>query len=195
MTHRTHRIAVSSLSVGLVLLALTPAASASLAGYWPFDGDALDASGTGNNGTLHGDAGFSATVPAAIGGGMSLAVDGDGDYVNIPADASLNSNVFTLAYWANQNGATQMTGSFERLTSRGGDTFETAVSGDGSVIRYDGAWVNTGYDLPGSGWAHLAWVSDGSNLSLYVDGALAHSTASSVSPSGLLRFGARHNNI
>ncbi len=194
MTRRLIGSAVSmAVALGFSLMMCAPASGA-LVGYWPLDGNASDASGSGNNGTLNGGASFSANVPAAIAGGTSLSVDGDGDFVNVPADGSLNGGLFTLTYWANQDGAVQ-NGNFERLTSRGGDTFETAVSGDGSVSRFDGAWVNTGHDLPGTGWQHIAWVGDGANLTLFVNGVQQHQTASGVNPSGLMNIGARHSGI
>lgn len=186
----TQFILVAAALTAVAMLCARPA-QAALVGYWPFDGNAQDASGTGNHGALNGNAGFSGSVPAAIGSGQSLSVDGTGDFVNVPANASLDSSTFTLSYWVNQNGAVQ-DGGFERVTSRGGDTFETAVSNTGQLSYYNGAWNGTGQNVPGSGWTHVAWVN-GADMKLYVNGSLAFTGGADAANGGHMNIGARHN--
>ena len=72
-------------------------------------------------------------MPGAIGFGKSGDFDNTA-YVTIAADASLNSTVFTLAFWVNQDGVSQGAGR-DRLTSRDGYDFETSVS-DANGISY-----------------------------------------------------------
>jgi len=182
-----------AVAAGLVAL-LSLHADAGLVGYWDFDGNVNDQSPQGNHGALTG-ATFDAQVPSAIGGGQSLRFDGDGDYVTVAPDPSLNSNVLTLALFVNQDGATQ-NGNFERLTSRGGDSFETALNGNGQVSYYPKpGWTTATYEVPRTGWKHVAFVSDGSQMTVYSNGAPVFSDAFAGSPSGLLRIGARHNGI
>ncbi|HUV65784.1 MAG TPA: LamG domain-containing protein [Sedimentisphaerales bacterium] len=54
------------------------AADANLMGWWKLDGDGLDASGNGRNGTLAGDAHYEAGYA-----GQALALDGDADYFTV----------------------------------------------------------------------------------------------------------------
>jgi hypothetical protein len=180
-------------AVGLVAL-LGVHAQAGLVGYWDFDGNVADQSPEGNHGTLTG-ATYDAQVPSAIGGGQSLRFDGDGDYVTVGADSSLNSNVFTLAFFVNQDGAVQ-SGNYERLTSRGSDTFETALNA-GSRISYYPApgWTTATYGVPRDGWKHVAFVSDGSDMTVYSNGAPVFNNSFAGSPAGILRIGARHNGV
>ncbi|HOM18268.1 MAG TPA: hypothetical protein PLQ00_13135, partial [Thermoguttaceae bacterium] len=147
-------------------------AQAALVGHWSWDGTYTDISGNGLGGSPNAQASLSNTIPyllLAQGTGQSLQLNGSA-WVEVSANPALNSNVFTLALWFNQNGQTQP-GSYSRLTSRGGDTFEIGVNGAGRVAYYPGPnWQDTQYNLPSSGWRHLAFVSNGSQLTLYVNG-------------------------
>ncbi len=171
-------------------------AQAALVGHWSWDGTYTDISGNGLGGSPNAQASLSNTIPyllLAQGTGQSLQLNGSA-WVEVSANPALNSNVFTLALWFNQNGQTQP-GSYSRLSSRGGDTFEIGVNGAGRVAYYPGPnWQDTPYNLPSSGWRHLAFVSNGSQLTLYVNGQAVATGPFSGNPTGLLRFGARHNN-
>jgi hypothetical protein len=178
-------------------------APSSLVGYWDFNDNAEDHGATGaNDGTLVGGT-YSTNVPAAIGSGKSLSLTGGTSYVSIPANASLNSNVFTLAYWIRDPGQTTGTGNsgsgnigHNRITSRTSDTFETAVSnnaaglGNSSIKYYASGWVETAYTTTPQ-WTHMAYVSNGSTLSIYANGVQIYTAARTVSPSGALNIGAR----
>ncbi len=169
-------------------------AEGQLQGYWPFDGDVLDASGTGNDGTLFG-ASFDANVPGQLGSGQSLNFNGGSDRVSVAASPTLNSPAFTLSYWVQDPGQIQ---NFNRITSRGGDSFETAVGDSGNRLFkfYPGpGWTNTtGTSTPGD-WNHVAWVANGGVLRAYVDGSPVHTQNLSLNPSGILNIGARHNAV
>jgi len=70
-----------------------------LVGWWKFDGDALDSSGNGRDGTLMGDAHF---IDGLL--GQALSLDGSGDYVNIDGYKGINAidevqQPFTVANW------------------------------------------------------------------------------------------------
>ena len=47
-------------------------------GWWSFDGNGVDSSGNGRDGTLNGDAHYEAGYL-----GQALALDGDGDYFTV----------------------------------------------------------------------------------------------------------------
>ena len=188
MTKR--RAACGMLAVAAVCFCLAAATEAGPVAYWAFDGSALDATGHGHDGTPNASVAYSPTVPAAIGAGTSLALNG-GAWVDVPADAALNSTAFTLTFWIDQDGATQ-NGNFERVTSRGSDSFEVGVAANSSLSYYPSpGWRDTGCDLPRNGWRHVALVSDGSQMSLYVGGQRVSTNPFSGNPSGFLRIGAR----
>jgi hypothetical protein len=68
-----------------------------LVAYYPFNGNADDSSGNGNNGTVYG-----ATSTSDRFGVFNKAYnfDGDQDYILIPNSVSLNPNAITFSIWA-----------------------------------------------------------------------------------------------
>jgi len=66
-----------------------------LVAYYPFNGNAQDESGNGNDGTVHG----AVFVDGITGEGLQF--DGVDDYANIPNSASINTSSFTVALWWN----------------------------------------------------------------------------------------------
>ena len=99
-------------------------------------------------------------------------------------------------------------GAMERLTSREGDTFETAInvhgpfSGMGEYSYYSslgGGWQWAEEIPPLDDWQHVAYVADADNeeLNIYVDGELTWTTDGSwiVAPTGFMHVGNRHNNV
>ena len=176
-----------------------------LVGWWNFDGNVEDQSGMGNDGELV-DATYSDNVPDAIGGGQSISFENDEDHVFIEnADGTLDSETFTLSMFINDRG---QVGALERLTSREGDTFETALNvhppfgGEGEYAYFSaagGGWQWSEDVPPIDGWQHVAYVADNDNesLNIYVDGNLVWETEEPwvVFPSGFMHIGNRHNNV
>ncbi len=68
-----------------------------LVGYWPFDGNANDISGNGNNGTIHG----AILVQDRDGKDDGAMYFGKGNYISVPNSSTLNSvaNTITIAAW------------------------------------------------------------------------------------------------
>jgi hypothetical protein len=130
-----------------------------------------------------------------------LSFELDTDYVEIPADPSLDSDVFTLSLFFLDRG---QEGAYERFTSREGDTFETAINvypghnGMGEVAYYSPAagWNSSDFIPDVDTWYHLAYVSTGFDISIYVDGELVLGPDPwSVLPSGFMHIGNRHNDV
>ncbi len=72
-----------------------------LVGYWPFNGNANDESGNGNNGTVNG-----ATLTTDRNGNANSAFgfDGQDDFIEIPYDNSFNTiENITISTWININ--------------------------------------------------------------------------------------------
>ncbi|MBN2314720.1 MAG: hypothetical protein JXM79_12385 [Sedimentisphaerales bacterium] len=94
-----------SLILVLVLTSVSPADldnDPNLVGWWPFDGDANDVSGNGLNGSLVGDAHFEAGYI-----NQAIALDGDGDYVNIDGwEGILGTSAVSAAAWINTSNTT-----------------------------------------------------------------------------------------
>ena len=68
-----------------------------LVGWWPFNGNANDESGNGNNGTVNG---ASLTSDRFGNGGKALSFDGLSNYVEVPHSSTFNStNKITISLW------------------------------------------------------------------------------------------------
>ncbi|HUF60983.1 MAG TPA: LamG-like jellyroll fold domain-containing protein [Verrucomicrobiales bacterium] len=193
----------------LCSIALPAAGHAGLAGWWTFDGNLNDRSGTGLAGTAVGSPEFDNTIPPSMTHGQSLRFPaGDADGVQIPAGPSLDVALFTLGYFVNQDGASQSNAGLERLTSRAGDTFETAIgdanavggttSASGTTLSYfQGSWNVTHVEVPAEGWFHVAWRNTPTDMELYFDGTLVY-TGPRVPDgriAGFMNAGIRHNNV
>jgi hypothetical protein len=176
----------SILSSLLLSGAALATANGTLVAYFPLDGDFLDASGNGNDGTMFGGVSYAGDSAAAIGGGQSAVFDGAaGTYgaVNTGLGVSGNAN-FTVSMWVKGDGTAN---SDDRVFSEGQSTNNNPLfnvgthngGADGTVDIYirnggGGTTLNHGHS-PGTAfdgdWHHIL-VSGGSDglLDLYIDG-------------------------
>ncbi len=179
------------LIAAIVSLGLPGAAQAGLIAYWNFDDNVDDQSGHGHDGTWIGNEAYDNNVPTEIGSGKALSLD-NSSWITIPADPELNSSPFTRAYWVNQNGAPQDEWC-DRVTSRQGFTFETAVNSNSGLKYYQssGGWQDTGLDiLPNDQWKHVAFAYDGADMRVYLDGGIPYIGDLVSSPTGKMVIGA-----
>jgi len=132
-----------------------------MVGWWPGDGNASDIAGT-NNGTLQGDATFGAGEV-----GQAFSFDGDGDYVAVPDDASLDlTTAVTIDGWVYRAANGRMAVAGKRLVSNNtgyGLRVDRASDGpDGRVVgtvygQFDHFSTGT---VPAGVWTHVAWTYD-----------------------------------
>lgn len=180
----------------LALLARPETCRAELVGWWTFDGNVLDNSGKGNDGTLFG-AVYDDRHPAATGNGQSINFSANSHRVRVKANPSLNSNIFTLSMFLFDRGQCC---AFERLTSRQNDSFETAINvypdanGSGQLSYYSpaSAWVTTEYTPNREQWTHVAYVADGEQMTIYGDGKqIGDPLPFTSTPTGYMYIGSR----
>lgn len=172
----------------------------SLIAYWNFDGDEFETYGftahdyTGNN--------------DGIGNGTSAVVsclyddcaefDGDGDYIVVPHDDSLNvSSEYTSSAWVKLN---SLSSSYVGVISKG-----NYVNYMSSVINTDDFYCYMGngsnaqvvgdYNVLDLGWHHVVCVYNGTHIIPYVDGTKGTPTAKTITDAftdkGTLQIGAR----
>ncbi len=200
VTNETKRV------LGIVVLVCGLAAGQArgdLLGYWPFDGDVLDVSGMGNDGTLPGSTfGFSGDVPGILGSGQSLDLAGGSESVGVAGNGPLSTPIFTISMFVKDRGQTS---ALNRLISRGADTFEIginkAIAPQNSQYSFFspqvGGWTLTNNSPPTNVWEHVAFVSDGTNMRVHVNGGPTPvwTSAFTAAPSGNFRIGARENGL
>jgi len=182
---RTHLLAVFLLSATVI------SSQAALVAYFPLDGDFIDATGNGNDGTLFGGASYDASVPAALGAGSSVAFDGTaGTYGSIKHGTGLAVTTlptFTVSMWV--NGDATVDNADDRIFSEGMTTNQNPLFNVGTrnnttaprgvvdiYIRNGGGAQTLGHVYsPGiafdGNWHHLVFSggTDGM-LDLYIDG-------------------------
>ena len=147
--------------------------------YYPFNGNANDESGNGNNGTPSG-----ATLTTDRNGNANSAYqfNGTDNYIRLLNPLPID-NTFTLSFWAYN----EMTGSnYGNIISDGGsqdggNDFLLNLSGDRIGIRADkgGNSLNYEYNSPSgmsnltisNKWVHVVWVMNPNQSLIYLDGS------------------------
>ncbi len=205
MIIKTIKIFLASL-----LLALLANAQSEPVLWLNFDDNVDDQSAEGNETMILNDTAYGTDVPVALGVGRSLVLangDWENQGVRVEGTESLNTDEFTLAYWINPAGP-QGNAGLERLTSRGGDTFETAI-GDRNAVGgaepltlsyYQGGWESTDITVPEKEWTHIAWRNtEAGDLELLVNGEQVFSgvgvPAGNIPADAHMTIGTRHSEV
>jgi hypothetical protein len=190
------KLVFTAFAVGLSLTANVMAQvpsyvpSNGLVGYWPFNGNANDESGNGNNGTVNG-----ATLTTDRFGVANKAYNFDGnDWIALNLLPAINnSNELAVSVWVKSTGTNTNTncsvGCAQTYFSRGYDgangfmvyssqdaapefisTVNGAFAGGVSVIDANSTTI------PHIQWNHLIMNYDGSTVKFYVNGVLVGTT-------------------
>jgi hypothetical protein len=160
-----------------------------LVGYWPFNGNANDASGNGNNGTVNG-----ATLTNDRFGNPNSAYQfngsGSGNSIVIPNSASLNfTGQMSFSFWlkfsnpqplatilCRYTGSNPINGYSALLSSPGGNKARFDI-GNGILPDYGGSSVDgLGVPLNDGSWHNIFGTFGSYNQNLYVDGIWVDST-------------------
>ena len=155
-----------------------------LVGHWTFDegkgATARDVSGRDNHGTVVGGAKWTKGI---IGG--ALEFDGMDDFVSIPNESQFDmTGSITVSAWIQVESFTKP---WQAIVTKGDRAWRLHRANESSSVGFacsDLSRNQTG-DLLGNRvatdgqWHHVAGVLDGTKLSIYVDGALDASAASS----------------
>ncbi len=207
---RIYNRAISGVEID-ILADNHPDPNAGLTAFYPFNGNANDESGNGNNGTVNG-----ATLTNDRFGNSNSAYffDGVGDFVNIPHNTNLNLSELSVAAWIfidpaeNANEFNAIVGKSDGSSASGGfslaydarnipgnprttnalDWAFNGGTGTLSIAFLSNAFLNPGFH-------HVAGTFDGSVSRLYLDGVLVAtgSPIGGVSFNTLsLRIGAMH---
>jgi len=162
-----------------------------LVAYYPFNGNAKDESGTGNDGTVNG-----AVLRTDRHGASNKAYQFDGldDYINIPNHPSLEipTGGLTISAWIYQKGA----GEGNTVLTKGNaaakpNTYDYALVASTSNNRIRYAWITDGgkHNDVSSGdgayqvgmWQHVAVVHvSGSTIEFYANGIQVHTVSNSA---------------
>jgi hypothetical protein len=142
-----------------------------LVASYHLDGDASDSSGNGLDGTIVGEPVFDAGIA-----GLALLTDGVDDYVDCGNDSLFDiTEQITLATWVNVNDFGN--GENDPWISKGDHAWCIKGHRTGYAIEffvYEGTWNWISADVGdiNNEWHHAAGTFDGTQLKIYLDGAL-----------------------
>lgn len=182
-----------------------------LVGYWPFNGNANDASGNGNNGTVNG-----ATLTTDRFGNNNCAYSFDGN--DIITANSINFTDITISVWykVSENSVfnpttghpptgSQIIGQGTQHQPTAYCDFSIGLSNSNSINQiafekstvpptyYEMYNINTNFNF--SSWVNLVAVLNSNNIKIYMDGILVDTfTVNSdfIQTGDFLSFGARY---
>jgi hypothetical protein len=194
MKSKSLLIVTSLILVAQTLVAQVPSyvPTNGLVGYWPFNGNANDASGNGNNGTVNG-----ATLTTDRNGNANSAYSFDGinNHILVSNNSTLSgfSNI-TISFWVNISQFPSSANPFSGLVTKwygsgncGGITDNYAcyvrtnnqfVVGTNQYRNYPNM-LQTPNNLSTSNWYHFVMVHDSSTGgSIYINGTLVSTYSS-----------------
>jgi len=190
---------ITQLYTGQVIPSYVP--TNGLVGYWPFNGNANDASGYGNNGTVNG-----ATLTADRFGNLNTAYlfKNKTDFIDLTGKsiAGTGNAQRSIFVWVKTNDSTQYMRIISTGTSAVGQAFNI-------ILMYNGVPVIMGYHpsdyLPNTGmhvadnqWHQIGVTYDGTFIKIYVDGILQNSSnqflTTGLSPGGQISYNTTGNN-
>jgi len=155
-----------------------------LVGYWPFNGNANDESGNGNNGMVYG-----ATLTSDRNGiiNSAMSFNGSNNYISVPNSTSIGvQQEISVSFWVYFNGG----GCGPRIMQSmpwgqcGGYTIATSSGSNTSRYFYTnfencnvGVLSNSSPSLNGLTWHHVVWTASGlTGISkMYFNGILVDS--------------------
>ncbi|MCX6856795.1 MAG: PEP-CTERM sorting domain-containing protein [Verrucomicrobia bacterium] len=167
------------LAGAMLTLAAGISSQASLIAYYNFDGNTLDSSGNGHNGTN-----FGATFISS-----SLSFNGAGNYVSLPSSMSSGLSAFSILLNVKTTQSVGVSPDWQNPTFFGmgtsgpGSRDLQIISKSGRAGFYSG--LNTGGDysytagpaINDGAWHSIGLTNDGTLLKFYVDGVLSNSTS------------------
>jgi hypothetical protein len=159
-----------------------------LAAWYPFNGNANDESGNGNNGIVNG---ASLTTDRFGMPNMAYNFTGPLNYIEIAHNTIFNSSEITVSTWyyssnySDGSPSAQTVMVSKREPSGWGNSFETKIGvGSQNVVAssYTVAGNNSsvGYEdisLTINNWFHYVYVHDNNGAKLYINGSLVGETA------------------
>ena len=156
----------------VILMSTTNTADANLVGWWKFDGDGVDASGNGLDGTLEGDAHFIEGYS-----GQALALDGDGDFFTVNEYKGLMSTSdVTVTAWVNTTAAGDQADIVYWGRNSGGRRVDFRINAGRLRVEHGGGNLQGDTSLNDGEWHHVAvTIPAGVTVSypdvkLYLDG-------------------------
>lgn len=142
-----------------------------LVGYWKFDNDATDSSGSGYNLTANNTPTYAITDYWKTGEYSADLEDGSSQYFSILSASAPNlgfTTAYTIAGWFKVESSTSDDIVFSKWTPNTG--FMVRMSANDMSLFHTSTLSSIAWTRPLGKWVHLAWVFNSTNFVAYVDG-------------------------
>jgi hypothetical protein len=149
--------------------------TAGLVAYYPFNGNANDESGNGNNGTVHGAA---LTSDRFSGTNRAYSFNGTSDYIEVSSSSQLNivTNL-TISSWIYCNGLNFLGGIISKYQHGGTNGYTLRLGPNSPYSSIDFNNVNTSNGIISlSQWYHVLGIATSTSVKIYVNGILVLSS-------------------
>ena len=174
-----------------------------LVGYWPFNGNANDESGNGNNGSFTGSScnvcgTNQVTAPPATAEdrfnyvNSAFEYDNELDFISVPNSSTLQlTNEYTIATWLNPSSLDLGNFDFGVILAKWGNTgvasYQIRMSSDGNIIydTQDGSATTTllsSSSLSLNQWTHVLITQQLNSVSIFINGSLDSQSSSMNTP-------------
>ena len=158
-----------------------------LVAYYPFNGNANDASGNGNVGSVSEQVSLTSDIRGVADSAYEFIVNGDAGWgqpqgeISVPHNVSMNSNSLTLSALvyprekpgSYENRAQTVLGRWANGTSN--EAFRFWVDDDGGIVFNVGVGQNESYkagNILFDAWSHIAITLDNRDLKIFINGSL-----------------------
>ncbi len=147
-----------------------------LVGWWPFNGNANDESGNGNNGTVNG---ATLTTDRFGTGNNAYSFDGSNDEIVITHNSSFNFTQFTISCWAlKDNQSLYIPGIISKVQTNNWGWYLVTNSNISDSLTFQGAISSGNYFTANSApltplqWVHIVGTFSPGLQQIYVNGVL-----------------------
>jgi gliding motility-associated-like protein len=174
-------LSASTTAAGLTANCALPAnLQNGLVGYWPFCGNANDASINGNNGTVNG---ATLTTDRFGNSNGAFSFNGVNSYISVQDSNTLHQNVFTISSWVNgdeYNGFKQILS--KNIGTSNNESINLVINNNSGWnltaqiggLGYYGTLIQSPNTISEQQWHHVVYVYNENNQSqkLFLDGVL-----------------------
>ena len=163
-----------------------------LVGYWPFNGNANDESGNGNNGTVNG-ATLTTDRFGSANSGYYFSSSSCSTYINSIVNSSSITSSITISYWMFKQGNGCLNSRIWEFCPGSAGSIPSALeaywfnnSNSAGVdhVTSNGSFVGTviSNSLNLSQWYNVVYTNDGTTAKIYLNGSLVNSYTTSGNP-------------
>jgi len=160
--------------------------TASLIGFYPFSGNANDASGNNINGTV---VGATLTTDRFGNAGSAYSFNGTNNYISLPAASYTTLNNYSWSVWIRPNSIPSNAGFVYCMGESGGVGYNQCLAYQNTQQFFAGSYNASGSPVQSSAltpsvtpnqWMHLVVTRSNTLISVYLNGTLYNTSNSSI---------------